>query len=204
MAEVKLRISSIQSVTANQMPLVPPLIREFCYLQLRMVCELIALGCLIAHGDIKETTSLRGEWSADTIVKRMAELKADFFPDPVDITESTEPGKYKWLISGPVIRKGERATNYLTSKDLLRLYGKCGDALHRGSLRKVLSGKVPVQLQFSDIDGHVSKLLELLRYHAIFLSNGKIMVLCQYDRLGQPGALIMAEKRGDLPPDLAL
>jgi hypothetical protein len=28
---------------------------ELCFFEFRMICELIALGCLVAHGDIKET-----------------------------------------------------------------------------------------------------------------------------------------------------
>ncbi|MEO8683978.1 MAG: hypothetical protein ABI414_03965, partial [Devosia sp.] len=53
MAEVKYRTDAIDAGTGGKLPLSAPLIREFCYLQLRMICELIALGCLvtaIVHG----------------------------------------------------------------------------------------------------------------------------------------------------------
>jgi hypothetical protein len=36
-----------------------PIVREYSYLQLRVLSELIALGCLTAHGDIRDTQMLR-------------------------------------------------------------------------------------------------------------------------------------------------
>src|ERR1017187_2239008 len=60
MAEIKVRIGAINAIGGTIEHRVPALIvREFCFLQFRMICELIALGCLTAHGDIKETTELR-------------------------------------------------------------------------------------------------------------------------------------------------
>ena len=57
MAEVKVRMTSIEMACSGQTGLPGPLVREFCFLQLRLICELIALGCLTAHGDIKATQS---------------------------------------------------------------------------------------------------------------------------------------------------
>jgi hypothetical protein len=53
-----------------------PLLREYGFLQLRMLCELIALGCLVAHGDIEETKApvLQNEYKAGVIVKRLERL----------------------------------------------------------------------------------------------------------------------------------
>jgi hypothetical protein len=58
MEEAKFRALSVNTLTGSQIGLPVSLLREFCFLQLRMLCELIALGCLVAHGDIKETRSL--------------------------------------------------------------------------------------------------------------------------------------------------
>jgi hypothetical protein len=54
----------------------PQIIAEFCYLQLRKICELIALGCLIAHGDVKlvHTAKLLNEWNADRIISVLEKL----------------------------------------------------------------------------------------------------------------------------------
>jgi hypothetical protein len=40
---------------------------ELIYLQLRMICELIALACLTAHGDVPETTSQGGITFAEVL-----------------------------------------------------------------------------------------------------------------------------------------
>lgn len=53
MNEVKVRIAAIDAGTGGLLGALPaPIVQEHCYLQLRMCCELIALGCLVAHGDI--------------------------------------------------------------------------------------------------------------------------------------------------------
>jgi hypothetical protein len=62
MEEAKLRLNSIDMALGGATILPHQLVREFCFLQLRMLCELIALGCLTAHGDIEATTKLRNEW----------------------------------------------------------------------------------------------------------------------------------------------
>ena len=74
MEEIKLRISSIEYATSGLLHFHPVIIREFAYLQLRMICELIALGCLVAHGDVPATKSkmLSKVWQADEILKRLA------------------------------------------------------------------------------------------------------------------------------------
>jgi hypothetical protein len=46
MEEAKFRALSINTLTRSQIALPVSLLREFCFLQLRMLCELIALGCL--------------------------------------------------------------------------------------------------------------------------------------------------------------
>ena len=58
MGEVKLRHACLARLMRGETGLEPPFIREFCFLQFRMICETIALGCLVAHGDIEATGQL--------------------------------------------------------------------------------------------------------------------------------------------------
>jgi hypothetical protein len=71
--EAKIRIASIDAAISGRAGLSAPLVREYSYLQLRMLCELIALGCLTAHGEIKATQApkLQKEYAADKIIKRL-------------------------------------------------------------------------------------------------------------------------------------
>jgi hypothetical protein len=62
MEEVKVRVDAFNWLITGRSGLSGSIIRESCFLQLRFLCELIALGCLVAHGDIKgaRSKSLRG------------------------------------------------------------------------------------------------------------------------------------------------
>jgi hypothetical protein len=65
----------------------PEAVHEFCYLQLRMICESIALACLIAQGHVGIVKKLRKEYAADRIIKELEKLHPDFFPRPARTTE---------------------------------------------------------------------------------------------------------------------
>src|SRR5215211_5690148 len=82
--EVKIQIASIEAALRGGTPFPGPIVREFCYLQLRMLCELIALGCLVAHGDIRAAQSkdLQKEWSAYRIMDALEKLHPGFYPRP--------------------------------------------------------------------------------------------------------------------------
>src|SRR5664279_3384166 len=84
MEEAKFRALSINTVTGSAVGLPLPFLREYGFLQLRMLCELIALGCLVAHGDIAGTKAsvLRNEYKAGVIVKRLEKLHPNFYPSP--------------------------------------------------------------------------------------------------------------------------
>jgi hypothetical protein len=61
MEEIKIRTGAIDIGTSGQLPLMAPLVTEFCFLQLRMICELIALGCKIA----RNSDPLRGGFASN-------------------------------------------------------------------------------------------------------------------------------------------
>jgi hypothetical protein len=90
--EIKLRISAINHCTLGRSGLAPPFVKDFCYLQIRMLCELVALGCLVAHGDVKETStnSMRRQWSADKIMDSLERLHPDFYPKAVVKSTKTQ------------------------------------------------------------------------------------------------------------------
>ena len=52
MTEAKMRLDAVRSATRGKITAIPPLfVAEFCFLQLRMISELVAVGCLLAHED---------------------------------------------------------------------------------------------------------------------------------------------------------
>ena len=52
MVEAKARIDSINILTGNQRGIPSPIVREFDILQIRMLCEIVGLACLVAHGEL--------------------------------------------------------------------------------------------------------------------------------------------------------
>jgi len=165
MEEAKVRLSSLGSAMAGAVGIPKALAREFCFLQLRMLCELIALGCLAAHGDIQGTTGLRKKYAADDIIKRLECLHPDFYPSPVRL----DGGASKTRFATPI------ESGFLTKDELLSLYRRCGAALHRGTLRKLLSEQVPSRADFRDIVVWENLIVVLLTVHFIQLHDGERM-----------------------------
>jgi hypothetical protein len=171
MEEAKIRIACIDGALSGRIAALPgPVIREFCYLQFRMLCELIALGCLTAHGDIQatQTKKLRKEWSPERIIAQLEALHPHFYPQPARSTFL--PSGYRQFLP---LHSG-----FLTKGELLALNGKCGDVLHRGGLKKFLSPRTPVQTNFPDVAEWRRKIGMLLDLHIIFLIDGKTRFIC--------------------------
>jgi len=170
MAEIKVRTRSIETACSGQTGIPSPLVMEFCYLQLRMICELIALGCLTAHGDIKgaQTSKFAKEYSADRILSMLEKLHPDFYPKPVKHTK-VGPSRHQ-LVD---IKDG-----FMTKAELLRLNTKCGAVLHRGSVKKLLTDNMSIQANYPEIMGTVEKIVALLRDHRLLLLGGQIGIIC--------------------------
>nr|MBI1231876.1 hypothetical protein [Cytophagales bacterium] len=186
MEEVKRRIAVVNSITAGLMPLPSIVAYETCYLQLRIICEIIALGCLAAHGDIPQTKSKRllKAYNADDIIKNLEKLHPDFYPVPT--RQICAPEKDK-------VGKVEAITeDYLQKSDLLKLYGECGNVLHRGNLKHILSQKER-NISFKKIEAWVQKIMTLLNHHQIQLIDEDKMfwVLMQAKKDGRVHGALM-------------
>ena len=128
--EAKIRLHGLTEAVDGRTLLPEQLVADFCYLQLRMLCELVALGCLVAHGDIEATTTskLQKEYAADNIMKKLEQLHPNFYPRPITVSPT---------LIGHHIERVE--SGYLRKSELVSLYHHCGDYLHRGSLSKFRS-----------------------------------------------------------------
>ena len=193
MEEIKIRLSCIEDALNSKFVMPGAVTREFCFLQLRMICELIALGCLTAHGDIEGTKELRKKYSANEIMARLEELHADFYPRIV-VSNTSFPAQISL----------EDSHDGLTKDLLLKLNSQCGDVLHRGTIKKLLSAKTAIQNDFSDILKWRKQIIALLNYHAITLADTKTIILCvMANALDNNKVLVsIAEWRGDTKPDI--
>ncbi len=197
MEEIKLRHAVITDCLTKPEPwkpiLRPRLAYELCYLQLRMICELVALGCLIAHGEIDEVRSgrLQKAYAADLIVNRLERLHPQFYP---------RPGK-QVVKDGKVMEVKNITSGYLTKADLIKLYAKCGEVLHRGSLKKVLSANPPARSS-EEITYWAQRITTLLGHHQIALINldYELWVYMQDQKDGKAHGFIM-KRVGPIPTD---
>jgi len=98
MEEAKYRLLAMDTALGGRTGLPKGAIREFCFLELRMLCELIALGCLTAHGDLK-TSKLKTSYEADRIIRSLQKLHPDFFP--VGATQGKAGPPEMWRCATP-------------------------------------------------------------------------------------------------------
>jgi hypothetical protein len=170
MEEAKQRIDWLNILLSGNTGLPNTAIQEFGFLQLRILCELIALGCLTAHGDLAETKakSFRDEWNATNILNRLQRLHAEFYPHPVSVRE-LGPGR-KHL--------DEITSGHLSKSELISLYGRSSDLIHRGSVSKLLTPTPPWPPDNSELLQWGQKIVTLLSHHHIGHLGGATHMIC--------------------------
>jgi hypothetical protein len=190
--EAKGRIASIDAAISGSCGLPAPLVLEYSYLQIRMLCELIALGCLIAHGDIAatHTVTLQTAWAADKIIWRLGKLHPNFYPHPIRLSVSPQHVHFDRLESG-----------FLTKGELLNLYNKkCGDKLHRSSLKDLLATTQQTQTpNFADIVYWRNKIALLLNQHHIASVDNLSHFICMLAQAESGGHAAVAIALSPLP-----
>jgi hypothetical protein len=140
-----------------------------------MLCELVALSCLVAHGDITflQSHKVGRSTSADDIMDRLTKLRPHFYPmaytqQPATFT-SGKAG-YELTILDP---------SPLPKDEFLRLYGASHRHLHRGSLKGLLSMDIntplDIKINAPEIVKWTQKLNDLLSSHVIAISEERLI-----------------------------
>ena len=191
MLEIRNRTDIVRSCLAGKFQLPGYAAYELCYLQFRLICELIALSSLAVHGDIPATRAgrLTKAYQADAILNALEKLHPDFYPRPTKQVIGAD-GKVKKVEPIP--------SGFLTKPELLALYRECGDLLHRGTLRTI---KPRTAGDFTKIMEISTKIITLLNHHQIAFSdrNYELFVLMMGKDDGRVHAALM-KKIGDAPP----
>jgi hypothetical protein len=166
MEEIKWRSEIIDKAHTLPFPRAGAAI-ELSYLQLRMICEVIAVGCLLVHGDVpaSRTARLKKEYKADLIIKALEGLHSDFYPVPCEI--KYDLNNLPWHVAEPTILKP-----FLDKQSLGSLYYEAGGILHRGRLEFVASARIR-KVKLETIHGWVTKIRQLLHNHQIQLIGGE-------------------------------
>jgi hypothetical protein len=96
-------------------------------------------------------------------------LHPGFFPVPV----------YQRLVAPGHFTLSPKKSGFLTKPEFIKLYNQtCGNALHRGSLKNLLSSKQSLTALRQDIADLIAKIVTLLDHHIIMLIGGASVLLC--------------------------
>lgn len=174
MEEIKLREASALQVIQGQLALPAPLGHEYCYLQIRMIIETIALGCLVMHGDIPATQSnkFQKEFSADAIMKMLDPLHPGFYPQTVHMTTTVnaEGKRYHHIEFLP--------DDLVPRNVLVKYYARCGDVLHRGSVKKLHKTGNADTADLHEAKGILSCIRKMLEQHLIAMFSPDVKFVC--------------------------
>jgi hypothetical protein len=159
----------------------------------------VALGCLVAHGDITSASShkLGRSYSAEEIIGKMERLRPHFYPIAVTQTViATGTPKHHHIQA--------KAASPLDKTALLSLYGKTHRHLHRGSLKNLLTSQQPWDptLNIKDIITTAQQFSDLLAHHLIAISDAKLMLcmLINNDDGGKVQAVFVEARDIQSPP----
>jgi hypothetical protein len=160
LVEIKYRIEVIDQVLDKNINMRQrqKIAKELCFLQLRMICEIIAIGCLVVHGSISSLRSdLYKSYKADWIIKELEKIHPKFYPVSLEVKDDEEGGMATWV---------HRTGGYLTRAELSQLWGKhAGKNLHRGYAKNILQKERPID--FAEIKKWRDKIVILLTKHII-------------------------------------
>lgn len=134
---------------------------EFCYLQIRKICELVAISVLVAHNEFAEfrTNAMLKEWNADALFARILAENGLAFPLPAIL----HPNK-----NGPGFHHIEPNFDGPKAQDLKSIYNGCGSHLHIGSLKSLLADSKK-KLDIDELREWNNALVTLLNQHLLFL-----------------------------------
>ena len=144
-----------------------------------MLCEIVAIGCIVVHNQTSAVNAFERLWNAKDIVDRLEKLNPHSFPKAVTIVQHPPTSQIDYDIH-PAIPPP------LTKTWFLELYGRCGDALHRGHLRKI-AANVPADLpNFNEVTKMLADLVNLMRAHQISSADYQHHYTCLLEKTDRP------------------
>lgn len=171
MTEVRTRNEAINALIDQPGDLPPHLVREFCFLQLRMMAELVAQGCVVLHDRLPptEVKKLRREYHPDKILAIIETYEPRFFPQAVAKIELVEEGHKMITPHDPPI---------MDAKGLRRLWGRTGAVLHWGTVDKMRE-RTAIDPNHKEIRLLQQRFIDLLSVHIILTDGETQPFICE-------------------------
>lgn len=156
---------------------------EFCFLQIRLICEGLALAALSVHHDLPgaHTSRILKEWRAGDLFDRLSLINPHCFPTPVRATQGA--GQLHFAdVPGP----------HLDRAGLSEIYDYCGHILHRGGLKNYLAGKRK-SASVERIHRFLEDINNLLGEHVVLLPAHHRVIIVNFLGVGRGVQIIHAE-----------
>lgn len=164
MEEANIRFRVINYTFRNEASLPPRVVSEICWLQLRFLCEIVALACLVAHGDVQGAEPTSGTWNPQKIMNKLERLNRHYYPQPL----KTE------LIDGKHVMRAVNDGVHLRKGELPILWTKTGAMLHRAPIETAFARSVfDTEVDHSEMVQWTDKLVGLLSSHWITIVENK-------------------------------
>lgn len=191
MAELRIRLDSIPVFASLEAQVPSRVLVETGFLQLRLSCEIVALGCLVAHGDLQEVKAARLQtaYQADYIISRLQRLHSDFFPVPhtMEIVKTDSSGRnfyhYTPLTDG-----------FMSKDKFVDAYRRFGSILHKGSLKALSKRSDDDQALFDELHEYHSLLVMLTAAHHIMTKGREWTIVCDIPEAAQGDVRVLVAK----------
>lgn len=160
MEELKVRLSAMRGMLEELSGTQSShafIVAESCYLQLRYVCELIALASLAIHYNVETSKKLLASYSPQKTFEELLRSNKDAFPRAINLHDKEGAFHFDFAPERDI-----------TAEELYRTYGACGEALHRGTLKNIIAGK-PKSYNLADLDTWLARIANFLHQHTILL-----------------------------------
>jgi hypothetical protein len=156
MDEARWRLHALNRAIAERDQWAPKLLNEFCYLQFRMLCEQIAVACLVAHGDVTRK-GIQKKYEPHIIMAELEKINPDFFPK----------GK-RIRVDGEGVHLDDYDVPQLTKKELFKLWSLAGNELHQKNAKgRFANLGRPIVVNVDPLIAYTNKLVALLDQHVI-------------------------------------
>ena len=169
---------------------------EILCLQMRMILESVALGCLLANQSAwpKSPKELQKAWHAGDILKELENVLPECYPKPLveippepgEAPPGVSPGEYRGeLVDRPV-------GDWMTKNEFIEVYGRLGGILHA---RNPLGRPPKFEEYERNIPIWLGKMMKLLNLHKIAILGDQRMYVVQMHAIAKEEGLDKGDVR---------
>jgi hypothetical protein len=172
MEDRRRRLNAIEALVNDETGLEARFAREASYLHLRMICETIALVCIIAHEGFSDlaAVNLKDAYAADKIINALSKLHDRFYPQPIIVERR----------AGSRMSIRDNTIEHLSKEELKAVYHKCGGVLHRGTPMKIRTGEEIEKDWIAYVIKQTQLAVNLLAHHALVMRGDQRAIFCGF------------------------